>query len=559
MKVPIAGAGTVLLFLRTVQHLRPAQVGHRLRLRTQRVVVRRFPGAAAARFRRPVPSEPGWPEPFVPIDGSLAEGFPSVDDNGEGTFRFLGQTRSLGTPRDWHQSAAEQLWRYHLHYFEWAWSFAAHTDRMWARETFASLWESWSSCTSLGDGDGWSPYAGSLRAWVLCGVYRPLVAGTSIETRYLAQLAMHAGFLEAHRELDVGGNHLVKNLKALIGLGVFLQDEALTRSAVHQLEEQVLVQVLADGGHYERSPSYHCQVLGDLIDIRELLVTAGRTCPPTVDHAIGSMRRWLGAMLLPDGDVPVFNDCTRVGERRLTLLDPTAPTGDRMIVLQPSGYVVMRPDDTLHVVADVGPPCPSELPAHAHADCLSFEIAVRGERVVVDTGTSTYQGHQRRTYERSTAAHNTVEVDGANQTEVWGTFRAARRAMPLLETAVDEGEVMVVIASHDGYERLPGQPRHRRTWRVSEGLVEIIDDIDGSGSHTAVSSLHFASGLHVRDGHDALHVGPLLVTASSALSIQPAEVATDFGSLATGLVVRAEATGTLPLRLSFCLRVEEAP
>ena len=89
-------------------------------------------------------------------------------------------------------------------------------------------------------------------------------------------------------------------------------------------------------------------------------------------------------------------------------------------MLQPSGYVVMRPGPRLHLVADVGPPCPPELPAHAHADCLSFELAVDGQRTVVDTGTSTYAPGERRQYERSTRAHNTVEVDGADQSEVWG-------------------------------------------------------------------------------------------------------------------------------------------
>ena len=78
----------------------------------------------------------------------------------------------------------------------------------------------------------------------------------------------------------MGGNHLVKNLKALVGLGVFLGDDRLVAHAASHLERQIGVQVLADGGHYERSPSYHCQVLGDLIDVAGLLAAAGRPADP---------------------------------------------------------------------------------------------------------------------------------------------------------------------------------------------------------------------------------------------------------------------------------------
>lgn len=119
-------------------------------------------------------------------------------------------------------------------------------------------------------------------------------------------------------------------------------------------------------------------MLGDLVDVAGLLTAAGRHAPPGLDSAIAAMSAWLGAMLLPDGDVPLFNDASLVGHHRLTLLHPAPPApDDRLSILQPSGYVVVRTGaGRIHLVADVGPPCPPELPAHAHADCLSFELAV---------------------------------------------------------------------------------------------------------------------------------------------------------------------------------------
>jgi hypothetical protein len=193
-----------------------------------------------------------------------------------------------------------------------------------------------------------------------------------------------------------------------------------------------------------------------------------------------------------DGEVALCNDAIPVGERRLAMLAPAPAPQGPVTVLAESGYVVVRPDEHTQLILDVGDPCPDDLPAHAHADCLSFEMWVGHERWVVDTGTSTYEAGPRRAYERSTAAHNTVEIDGLDQTEVWGIFRAARRARGTLELVASDGDTVEVTASHDGYRRLPGSPVHRRRWRISPGLVEITDTISGGGTHRLVSRLHVA-------------------------------------------------------------------
>lgn len=546
-----------VLLARTVRHLRPSQVAHRVRLRGQRWMTQRAPDAVERRLRRPVPDRPGWPGAFTPLDAVLAHGFPSAAANVRGEFRFLESTRSLGMPHDWQQAGAEQLWRYHLHYFEWGWSFLIHDDQEEARGQFAALWRSWEQAVPFGRGDAWSPYVVSLRTWAMCGLYRALVAGSAIEGDYLRSLALHAGYVRAHLELDVGGNHLLKNLKALLGVGVFLGDEGLIEEASKRIGREVGVQVLSDGGHYERSPSYHCQVLGDFIDIGALLAAAGGAPIAGLTSAIAAMRRWLGAMLHPDGDVPLFNDCVLVGTERVALLAPAARPPDRVTVLEPSGYVVARPGREVHVVMDVGPPCPPELPAHAQADCLSFEMSVRGGRVIVDSGTSTYQGKVRRAFERSTAAHNTVEVDGADQTEVWGAFRAARRANALLESVDDDGETIAVVASHDGYARLPGSPRHRRTWRITATGFTVVDDFEGSGVHALTSRLYAAPESAVARLDGDVAIGPLRVTCPDAdPEVRDAEVATGFGVLRQTRCVAVDLVRELPARLTFGVQLQ---
>lgn len=536
-----------LLLARTTRNLRASQVLHRARLRAQRWPPSRPVGSAVLRLRPPGAAVvAGWPEAFRPLDSCVGEAFPAAEDNARGGFSFLNDPRTLGWPVDWHAPGASRLWRYHLHYMEWAWSFASHPDREWARQTFAELWRSWAAAAPFGRGDPWSPYVASLRAWALCGTSEALSAGSPLQDVLHASLALHARFLRWHIEHDVGGNHLVKNLKALVGLGVFLGDEGLLAKATGELERQVAVQVLADGGHYERSPSYHCQVLGDFIDIAELLTAAGRPPVPRLARAIDSMRTWLGLMLMPDGGVPLFNDCTLVGGERLVALRPGPVATDRLTVLSDSGYVVVRSDERLHLVADVGDPCPPDLPAHAHADCLSFELAVDGQRVVVDAGTSTYERGAARRHERSTAAHNTVVIDGADQTEVWGVFRAARLARGRLEAAGDDGERVTVVASHDGYRRLPGAPVHRRTFRVG-GHVEIVDEIAGEGAHRVESGVRFAgAGLA-----NAVWSAP----ADMLVRETPSPYATGFGEIHEGQMTAATWEGTLPMTMRLEIHV----
>lgn len=524
------------LLLRTVGHLRPAQIGHRVRLRSQRLVDPWWFG----RQQGVAVESPGWPAGFRALESGLDHGRP--EEVAAGRFDLVGEERELGDPADWAQPGATHLWRFELHYFEWAWSLAAADDRAWAREAFARLWRSWMAGTRPGSGDAWSPYVVSLRAWVLCDVFEALVSGSEVESEVIAELGRHAGFVRSHLELDVGGNHLLKNLKALIGLGVFLGRSDLVDLGLRHLQRQLQIQVLADGGHFERSPSYHCQVLTDLMDLRVLLIATGVKTNAGLDSAIARMQAWLGAMLGPDGEVPLLNDAVPIGPARLAILVPGNPPKERLTILGASGYVVIR-HHRAHLVLDVGDPCPDELPAHAHADCLSFLLWVDNRQVVVDTGTSTYEPGPRRDYERSTAAHNTVEIDGQNQTEVWGAFRAGRRARGTLEETTDDNDVITVVASHDGYRHLPGSPVHRRKWTVTPQGLDVSDTICGVGTHEVVSRLHITSTMRspcTVDGHGAIDRSESETVGSGFARLRP--------SIVRSLLVRSAA---LPCSLGW--------
>ncbi len=470
----------------TIRHLEPSQVARRLQLRSQRAVATARPDVLERRWTPALPiDQRGWPTDFVALDTACPPERCTAERIRAGWFDLLGEQHRIVD--GWRPTERSQLFRYHLHYFEWAHRLAADADRASSIEMFQQLWRSWEGDARYGRWDEWSPYVVSLRAWALAAVWPTLIGDTPIADDVAASLLRHLGFIRNNLERDVGGNHLIKNLKAMVGLGVFFRDEASVADGLDLLRLQVDRQVLADGGHFERSPSYHLQVLGDLDDLRRLLDADGRGAPSWLTDAVAAMKRWADAMTTPDGALPLFGDAVQVDRARLDALGVGAGGGSH--VLDASGFVVVRSADGATLICDVGEPCPPELPAHAQAASLTFLLWHGAAEIVVDTGVSTYVG-DRRDHERSTAAHSTVEIDDRNSTDVYGSFRAGHRAnVTLLDVELD-GPTATIVAEHDGYRRLTGAPTHRRTWRLGADRLSIADHVGGVDRHRLVSRVH---------------------------------------------------------------------
>ncbi len=551
--------GTDLAVLgRTVVHLRPGQVAYRARLRIQGAGLRRFPGAGCRVLSGPAASAAaGWPEAFRPVDALILGRWPVLAELQAGKIRLLGQVRELGDAPGWDYPDAPRLWRFHLHYWDWAWGLAADPDRLAARALFARLCRSWQASTGFGRGDAWHPYPAALRAWSWCGLHHDLVAGSDIEPNFVAGLAAHAGFLRRHLEYDVGGNHLIKGLKALVGLAVFFADERLLRLVTRRLTRQMATQILADGGHYERAPAYHCQVLADLVDVADLLRAAGQTPPGEITAAVDRMRHWLGAVLTPDGEVPLLNDGYPVDRELIAALrpDPDPVTPASPVLVLPETGLVRAVAGGWHLLADVGPPCPPSLPAHAHADTLSCLVHVDKVPLLADTGTSTYEPGPVRRYERSTAAHSTVQVDGTDSTEVWGVFRAGRRAR-ISGLAVHTGPSGITCeAVHDGFRCLPGRPLHHRRWSLTNDELRVEDTVTGRGRHEIVIRWQLAAGstVWVAD-RAALVTGPAGDFSVTVAANAPARLAAEARAVAAGFGSTADAP-VLTCRMDAALAV----
>lgn len=190
------------------------------------------------------------------------------------------------------------------------------------------------------------------------------------------------------------------------------------------LRRELPEQILADGGHFELSPMYHGIILEDLLDIENLAKAYGLGAIIKTE-TVAKMRHWLAAMSHPDGGcflqrsafgiAPNLTESNEYAER---LKHPVqkAPS-DGVLCLAESGYVRLQHGDAVLMV-DAAPIGPSYLPGHAHADTLSFELSLHGQRVMVNSGTSCYGSGLGSNASAGTAAHNTLIVDGKDSSSM---------------------------------------------------------------------------------------------------------------------------------------------
>ena len=352
-------------------------------------------------------------------------------------------------------------------------------------------------------------------------------------------LAEQVAFLERNLELDIGGNHLIRNVRALAWASRFFHGPSAARwgrIAERLIERELGEQVLADGMHFERSPAYHAVVLGDLLECATVLDPG-----PVRDRlieALGRMSQVLADLTHPDGQVSLFNDGgLHMARPTSTILEAyRSVTGvgiepRPMIDLPAAGYFGRR-DGTDYVLVDCGAVAPDHLPAHGHGDVLSFEWDLAGQRLVVDAGVFEYHGPWR-SYSRSTRSHNTVTVDDADQCEFWSAFRIGRRPKHVRAERRLDAERLILEGSHDGYSRLSGQPIHHRSLSASVGRVDVEDRVVGGAGQAVRARLLFHPDCTVRPTENGVilerdRVRARLRTASPT-SIVPAWWMPDFG------------------------------
>lgn len=310
--------------------------------------------------------------------------------------------------------------------------------------------------------------------------------------------------------------------------------------------QESLVQTYADGGNKELALGYHYFVLQFLLFSGLAGRWSGMDFPTSYWDTIEKMMDFLGN-LAKGGKPPLYGDCDdgyvlnlgnsphdssallAVGATLFSRADFKALSGDaqeplhwlfgkdgttgfellpsssqkrlKSLALSNSGLYLLQnghhgQEDCISLLADCGDLGYTSIAAHGHADALSFTLRAAGRDVLVDPGTYDYFSFPNlRNYFRSTSAHNTVEIDGQNQSVILGPFLWGKKAASRCLSWDPSPEGGRFIGEHDGYQRLADPVTHRRTIILNDAptqTVTVNDEILGSASHTIKIFFHFA-------------------------------------------------------------------
>lgn len=416
-----------------------------------------------------------------------------------GQFTAVGRTLTIGDPPGW-ESEAPLLWLFNLHYFAWL-------DALPGAEQRRLVLDWIERYPPSARRPGWMPYPLSLRLRHWAILLFAAEGWTDAErARLLVSIEAQAECLADTLEYHLRGNHLFESAITLKLLAACFRGPAVgrwQRRADAVLDAELREQFLLDGGHAERSPMYHARLAHGLLDLMNVLPEADEK-RLRIEARLPGVLRFLAAMRHPDGEIALFNDAAfGIAPEPGAILDYASrlglgAAGFASGSFPETGYHVWRDgNDALFV--DAGPIGPDYLPAHAHGDIFSYELSLDGRRVVVDGGTSSYEAGSERDWVRSTRAHNTVEIGGADQCEFFAAFRVGRRGRPRDVVARVGAEGIQVAGWHDGYRRLAGGPVHNRELElVAPAALAVWDTVESRVPHAAVSRVRFPPGARVR-------------------------------------------------------------
>jgi hypothetical protein len=408
----------------------------------------------------------------------------------------------------------------------------------------AALVDDWITTNPVGVGVNWaSTLEVGLRAiawlWALPHVVAWPGASPHGLARWLGSVADHYHFL--CRNLSVytdPTNHLVGEATALWMLSTCFPmlpgSERQARRALAILAHEAGRQVAPDGINREQAFGYERFVLELLLQVVALLRRRGEEIPPILAQRVVATLDACAAFADADGGLPPVGDGD--GGRALPFVDPLLPnTADLLAagavlfdradwkaiarsfgepplwllgttaqrrfaelairtvpaasrVFADGGYCLFKAagdQGELRLVFDVGALGLWPNAAHGHADALSVIVSVGGTRLLDDPGTGTYRNAQVRNSLRSTAAHNTVQVDGLDQADAFDVFKWINPPTVRLHAHYVGSHFDYALASHTGYARLRQPIWHTRALLFvrPDGWL-IVDRLEGRGEHT---------------------------------------------------------------------------
>lgn len=455
------------LLLRTIRYLKIIQfryqILYRFRKKTKKQLIKKKPNTAPIKWK--------------PIIHSHISNY-------NNSFCFLNIQHQFIDRINWNYAEYGKLWTYNLNYFD----FLLQNDII-KEKGFHLVNDFINNHDFLKE--GLDSYPISLRGmnWI------KFLSIHNIKEEKIDRV-LYSDYIRLVKNLEYHllGNHLLENGFSLLFGAYYFRDKIFYTKARSILKNELDEQILSDGAHFELSPMYHQILLKRLLDSIQLLQLndwQSKELLPLLKGKAKLMLSWLQQVTYKNGNVPMVNDATYD-------IAPTSPElfiyaqylgiSFNLLPLSDSGYRKLQAKN-YELFIDVGNIGPDYQPGHAHSDTFNFELHINGNPVIVDTGTSTYEKNDRRQIERSTASHNTIEINQKNQSEVWGGFRVARRARII---NLEEAESFIK-ATHNGYMR-EGY-KHTRKFSFEQKQVVLLDTISKHTNNKARAFFHLHSSL----------------------------------------------------------------
>ena len=406
----------------------------------------------------------------------------------ESTFHFLNIKSSFIS---WNFTGNGMLWAYNLNYMDWLCqnNLPFKIGVIWIEKFIDDI---------TTNKVGLDPYPIALRGinWIKFIIKDYGSVEPDRLKRWNDFLYSQYKLLEKKLEWHLLGNHLLEDAYSLYMASIYFNDKKMYISYSKLLEKQLNEQILLDGAHYEQSPMYHCILLDRLLDccnmsFNNILFTRQKEFNSFLKEKASVMLGHLESIIYRNGDIPLLNDSVYgIAPSSSELFDYAKRLGIqwKKLTLQECGY---RKWDVgkFEVIIDVGDVKATYQPGHTHADTFNYELRINGNPFIIDTGISTYNKTERRQYERSSMAHNTVVVNNMDSSEVWGGFRVGKRA----KVKVLEISRRFIKAFHRGfgYSHL-----HTRVFNLSNYDEFVIED-SVNGICDSISYIHLAPNVQI--------------------------------------------------------------
>ncbi len=493
-----------------------------------------------------------------------------------GSFTHLGVTLHTGRDPDWHGAdlPADEEWR-----IDW-WKFGYGLDLAYAcrstgdelfKTTWSNLVDSFMRRVPVGC-DSTEVAARRIQNWIYAWSMFEDVRG-DLERRLLERIEAESAYLRDN--LTPARNHRTLELYGLFLVAVAFpsldRDGALLTFATDALHRNLLVDFRPDGVHCEASTHYHLMALRSLLGARENARRFGVPLPVGFDDLLGRLCEFAMHCHRPDGCIAALSDSDSAGFQELLglaaeLLDRDdfrwvasagvrgTPPSERFHGYPAGGYYFQRSgwgdgarafSDERFLVLDCGPLGDG---GHGHYDLLSVEIAADGRPLVIDPGRYTYSEEppNLRRWFKGTAAHNTVSIDGLDQTP----YRRGKPKGPVAEGRLlrrhthDRVDVLVAQAVSPQYDAI----HTRRVVFVSGDYWLIEDRLEAATPHRFDLRFHLtpeAQGRTWIDGTTVLAPGLALVFGDPRRpSLEDGWVAPRYGRKERAPVVSVVADGS---------------